>query len=149
MNELEYRLCNVSMPIRAGMADMITLFSLQEDPDIEDIYIPPNKRPIIYVNPIFIGRYCKTDEHLFIFVLSEVYRLRLCQTSSFQGESKETEIAADLGVPRRTVSGWARDISTPSLQAKSIVLKMRAASTGTKRAGSGWVEPLKESGSIS
>ena len=94
MNELEYRLCNVSMPIRTGMADMITLFSLQEDSDIEDIYIPPQKRPVIYVHPTFVDRYCKTDEHLFVFVLSEVYRLRLCQTSSFQGENKEAEIAA-------------------------------------------------------
>ena len=94
MNELEYRLCNISMPIRAGMADMITLFSLKENPDIEDIWIPPQKRPVIYVNPTFVGRYCKTDEHLFIFVLSEVYRLRLCQTSSFQGEYKEAEVAA-------------------------------------------------------
>ena len=94
MNELEYRLCNVSMPIRAGMADMITLFSLQEDSNIENIYIPPQKRPVVYVNPTFIERCCKTDEHLFIFVLSEVYRLRLCQTSSFQGENKEAEVAA-------------------------------------------------------
>ena len=36
MNELEYRLCNISLPLRAGMADIITLFSLKENPDIEE-----------------------------------------------------------------------------------------------------------------
>ena len=94
MNELEYRLCNISMPIRAGMADMITLFSLKENPDIEDIWIPPQKRPVIYVNPTFVERYCKTDEHLFILFFLRYIADDFVKRVPFQGEYKEAEVSA-------------------------------------------------------
>ena len=94
MNALSYRLSNISLPLRAGIADMLMIFSFQLSEDVSDINIPYSNRPIIYINPHFIEQYCKTDEHLFMLVFSEVYRLRLCQTESFQGETKEAEIAA-------------------------------------------------------
>ena len=94
MNDLEFRLAEISMPRRGNIAEILNYISIRLDDSIEDIHIPPKKRPVVYINPTFAERYCKTNEHLFMLVISECYRLRLCQTTSFQGEQPEMEIVS-------------------------------------------------------
>ena len=98
MKDIAYRLADISMPRRGNIEGILHAASFSLSSDIEDIAIPVQSRLHIQVNPDFIEAHCQLDEQLFMFIMSEVYRFRICQTQTFHTQKSDSDIAIRASV---------------------------------------------------
>jgi len=98
MKDIAYRLADISMPRRGNIESILHAASFSLSSDIKDIAIPVQSRLQILVNPDFVEAHCQLDEQLFMFIMSEVYRFRICQTQKFHTRKSDCDIAIRASV---------------------------------------------------
>ena len=83
MNDLTARVLNA---IPAGAYEMNALLSLlriEETDAVPTASVSCERRPVLRINPDFVRRHCRTDEHLFLLVMHELHHVLLGHTRLF------------------------------------------------------------------
>jgi len=93
--ELEDRLLRC---LPAGTHEMETLCrmaGLQATTDISSAAVECSVRPRLLINPDFVDRFCRTDEHLFLLVMHELWHILLGHTRLYPRLGPAQNIAFD------------------------------------------------------
>ena len=97
-NEILNRLYNVIPVGTLHMQEMLNLMSIKLTRDVKitnSACITCEIRPTLYLNIDFIDEYCKTNEHLFMLVMHELYHKILGHTTLFKKHTLIDNIAFD------------------------------------------------------
>jgi len=95
MNDLTARVLNA---IPAGAFEMNALLSLlriDETDAVPTASVSCERRPVLRINPDFVRRHCRTDEHLFLLVMHELHHVLLGHTRLFPRATRAHNIAFD------------------------------------------------------
>lgn len=95
MNDLTTRVLNA---IPAGAYEMNALLSLlriEETDAVATASVSCERRPVLRINPAFVRRHCRTDEHLFLLVMHELHHVLLGHTRLFPRGTRAHNIAFD------------------------------------------------------
>lgn len=94
-NEIRTRIFNVVPAATWQMEQLLGLLDIVIDETISSACVDCNARPRLRLNPKFIERYCKTDEHLLMLVLHELHHVVLGHTMLFPRPTTLHNIAFD------------------------------------------------------
>ena len=97
-NEILNRLYNVIPVGTLHMQEMLSLMDIKLTKDVKitnSACITCEIRPTLYLNIDFIDEYCKTNEHLFMLVMHELYHKILGHTTLFKKHTLIDNIAFD------------------------------------------------------
>src|SRR6478752_6534653 len=83
MSELETRVLN-AIPAGAFETDAVPTASVSCE-----------RRPVLRINPAFVTRHCRSDEHLFLLVMHELHHVLLGHTRLFRRASRAHNLAFD------------------------------------------------------
>ena len=95
MNDLTARVLNA---IPAGAFEMNALLSLlriEETDAVPTASVSCERRPVLRINPDFVRRHCRTDEHLFLLVMHELHHVLLGHTRLFPRATRAHNLAFD------------------------------------------------------
>ena len=95
MNDLTARVLNA---IPAGAFEMNALLSLlriEETDAVPTASVSCERRPVLRINPDFVRRHCRTDEHLFLLVMHELHHVLLGHTRLFRRATRAHNLAFD------------------------------------------------------
>ncbi len=89
MNEeekIKERLFSVIPTSSLHMMEFLKLMNVRlvDDKETETAAVTCTSRPELLLNKKFIDEYCKTDEHLFMLVIHELYHIVLGHTQLFK-----------------------------------------------------------------
>lgn len=78
------------------MQELLSMFDIKlSKSETETACITCKIRPTMYLNPDFVEKHCKSDEHLFMLVMHELYHKILGHTTMFKRYSEIDNIAFD------------------------------------------------------
>jgi predicted metal-dependent peptidase len=95
MNDLMTRVLSA---IPAGAYEMNALLSLlriDETDTVPTACVSCERRPVLRINPEFVRRHCRTDEHLFLLVMHELHHVLLGHTRLFRRPTRAHNVAFD------------------------------------------------------
>lgn len=95
MSDLTTRVLNA---IPAGAFEMNALLSLlriEETDAVPTASVSCERRPVLRINPEFVRRHCRTDEHLFLLVMHELHHVLLGHTRLFPRATHAHNLAFD------------------------------------------------------
>ena len=95
MSDLTTRVLNA---IPAGAYEMNALLSLlriEETDTVPTACVSCERRPVLRINPEFVRRHCRTDEHLFMLVMHELHHVLLGHTRLFPRATRARNVAFD------------------------------------------------------
>ena len=94
--EIKERLLGI-VPIGSlHMYEFLKLMDIKFDSEItKTACVTCASRPVLYLNKEFVETHCKTDEHLFMLVMHELYHIILGHTRLYDGGSIVENIAFD------------------------------------------------------
>lgn len=95
MSDLTTRVLNA---IPAGAFEMNALLSLlriEETDSVPTASVSCERRPVLRINPEFVRRHCRTDEHLFLLVMHELHHVLLGHTRLFPRATRAHNLAFD------------------------------------------------------
>ena len=84
--------------VPAGAYEMNALLSLvrvEASAEVETAAVSCEARPVLRVNPAFVERHCRSDEHLFLLVMHELHHLLLGHTRLFPRPTPAHNLAFD------------------------------------------------------
>lgn len=94
--EIKNRLFNVIPVGTLEMQQFLQMFSIEfSTTETESASVSCKIRPKLFLNPDFIKKYCKADEHLFMLIMHELYHVILGHTVLFKQHSIISNIAFD------------------------------------------------------
>jgi len=94
-SNLKYRIFNALPSGTYSMGRLIDLVDIVESDHVASASIECSHRPKMFINPEFVKEYCKTDEHLFLLVMHELYHVILGHTRLFDRPTKAHNIVFD------------------------------------------------------
>ncbi len=65
------------------MSALLSLLRVEASAEVATAAVSCEARPVLRVNPAFVERHCRTDEHLAMLVLHELYHVLLGHTRLF------------------------------------------------------------------
>ena len=89
------RILNVLPATSFEMQTFFSLFRVHLSRDTETACVTCASSPELLLNPDFIAEYCKTDEHLFMLVMHELYHVMLGHTTLFPRSTPVLNIVFD------------------------------------------------------
>ena len=95
IDNIKARLFSVLPTSSLHMIQFLKLMDIRYDNNIPSAAITCSYRPELLLNKDFINTYCKTDEHLFMLVMHELYHIILGHTHLFKKHTEIDNIAFD------------------------------------------------------
>ncbi|MBD3869598.1 MAG: hypothetical protein IFK94_15870 [Acidobacteria bacterium] len=92
---LEERLVGCLPAATFEMETLCRLASVQADCSVPSAAVTCEDQPRMLVNPEFVERYCKSDEHLFLLIMHELYHVILAHTRMYPRPDKAHNLAFD------------------------------------------------------
>ena len=95
--KIKERLFSVIPTSSLHMIEFLKLMNIRlvDDKETETAAVTCTSRPELLLNKQFIDKYCKTDEHLFMLVMHELYHIVLGHTQLFKRHTMIDNIAFD------------------------------------------------------
>ncbi len=93
--DIKRRLYRVVPSSSMHMVEFLSLMDIKYSSDIPSACVTCRTRPTLLLNKEFINTYCKTDEHLFMLVMHELYHIILGHTKLFKRHASIDNIAFD------------------------------------------------------
>src|SRR6188474_1810475 len=127
MSELETRVLNA---IPAGAFEMNALLSLlriEETEAVPSACVSCTRRPVLRINPAFVERHCRSDEHLFLLVMHELHHVLLGHTRLFPRATRAHNVAFDAIINAMLVARF------PAAAYRSFFLELYGAQDGPMR----------------
>ena len=121
MNEDELLLSRVLNAVPAhsyAMNGLLSLLRVEASREVPTAAISCERRPVLRINPDFVRERCRTDEHLFMLVMHELYHVLLGHTRLFPRATPAHNVAFDAVInsllvlqhPERAYSSFFLDI---------------------------------------
>lgn len=95
VNNLKWRIYNVFPANQLGLDQLLSLLDIRYDERIPTAQISVSFPPLLKFNPKFVENYCKTDEHLLMILMHEMYHILLGHTKMFPKVTPATNFACD------------------------------------------------------
>lgn len=95
MNELATRILNAIPAAAFEMNALLSLLRIEETESVATASVSCTRRPVLRINPAFVRRHCRTDEHLFLLVMHELHHVLLGHTRLFPRASRAHNVAFD------------------------------------------------------
>jgi hypothetical protein len=136
---LVHRVLN-AVPARSyAMNALLSLLRVEVSRDVPTAAISCERRPVLRVNPDFVREHCRTDEHLFLLVMHELYHMLLGHTRLFPRVTPAHNLAFDAVInallalqhPERAYTSFFLDL----YGRESGVLRLLAPPDGVALAG--------------
>lgn len=89
------RLLNVLPPMSIELSTFLRIFDVKFTDQIDTACITCETEPQLLLNRDFIEQHCKTDEHLFMLVMHEIYHIILGHTRLFPHPTPQLNIIFD------------------------------------------------------
>ena len=114
---LIHRVLN-AVPARSyAMNALLSLLRVEASREVPTAAISCERRPVLRVNPDFVREHCRTDEHLFLLVMHELYHVLLGHTRLFPRATPAHNVAFDavinsllaLQLPERAYTSFFLD----------------------------------------
>lgn len=112
------------------MGALVRLFSIEATTSVPTAAVTCRVRPRLLINPDFVRDYCRTDEHLFLLVLHELYHVLLGHTRLYPRPTLLHNIAFDAiinaSICRRLHAPEHRgffEVANPALTLPSVLLR--------------------------
>ena len=77
------------------MNALLSLLRIEETDSVATASVSCERRPVLRINPEFVRRHCRTDEHLFLLVMHELHHVLLGHTRLFPRATPAHNIAFD------------------------------------------------------
>lgn len=79
------------------MMELLKIMNIRfvDDDEVTSAAVTCTSRPELLINKNFVDQYCKTDEHLFMLIMHELYHIILGHTNLFKRHSQIDNIAFD------------------------------------------------------
>lgn len=77
------------------MHAFLSLLSVEATADVPTASVSCERRPVLRLNPAFVARHCRTDEHLFLLVMHELHHVLLGHTRLFPRFTPAHNVAFD------------------------------------------------------
>lgn len=85
-----------AVPARShALGALLQLFRVEASEDVPTACVSCERRPVLRVNPRFVGERCRTDAHLFVLVMHELHHVLLGHTRLFPRPTPAHNIAFD------------------------------------------------------
>ena len=81
--ELEERIISCLPAATFEMETLCRLTGIEADSEISTAAVECTQRPRLLVNPDFVRKRCRADEHLFLLVMHELYHIILAHTTLY------------------------------------------------------------------
>ncbi|HEX2622819.1 MAG TPA: VWA domain-containing protein [Phototrophicaceae bacterium] len=102
-----------SMPAsRFEMETLCRLAGIEASRSLATAAVECKRRPRLLINPDFVAKYCKRDEHLFLLVMHELWHVMLAHTRMYPRMTTAQNIAFDAIIN----SGLMREFDSPEYQ---------------------------------
>ncbi|MBK6407039.1 MAG: hypothetical protein IPF66_19690 [Holophagales bacterium] len=96
MNEtLALRLLNALPAGAYEVTALLGLLRIEESRDVPTAAVTCERRPVLKLNPDFLGEHCASDEHLFMLVMHELHHVLLGHTRLFPRATPLHNVAFD------------------------------------------------------
>ena len=95
MNDLTARVLNAIPAGAYEMNALLALLRVEETDTVPTASISCERRPVLRINPEFVRRHCRTDEHLFLLVMHELHHVLLGHTRLFRTPTRAHNLAFD------------------------------------------------------
>lgn len=92
---IKNRIYNIIPAATWQMERILNLLEIRADNSIPTACVDCSVRPSLRINPKFITKYCKTDEHLMMLILHEIFHIVLGHTRLFERLTPIHNIAFD------------------------------------------------------
>lgn len=92
---IKTRIYNIIPAATWQMERILNLLEIIADDSIPTACVDCSVRPSLRINPKFIAKYCKTDEHLMMLILHEIFHIVLGHTRLFERLTPIHNIAFD------------------------------------------------------
>lgn len=128
-NDILSRIYNVIPSGSLHMIELLKLTSIKYSADIDSAAMTCGMYPELLLNKGFIETYCKTDEHLFMLIMHELYHLILGHTKLFVRHDEIDNIAFDAVInsmlckmfPKKCYTSFFTNINSDSDPIGSIL----------------------------
>lgn len=77
------------------MSALLSLLRVEASAEVETAAVSCEARPVLRVNPAFVERHCRSDEHLFVLVMHELHHVLLGHTRLFPRPTPAHNLAFD------------------------------------------------------
>ncbi len=94
-NDIKRRIFNCLNPFSCTMSEFLKLTDVEYSDKIQTACVTCDTHSKLLLNKNFIDTYCKTDEHLFMLVMHEMYHIVLGHTKLFKIANKIDNIVFD------------------------------------------------------
>ena len=95
IEELKYRIYNVYPVGRFELDKLLSLIDIRWDENIETAAVKTGMPPVMVFNKAFVEKECRTDEHLLMVLMHELYHIILGHTRLFKRVNTAQNIAFD------------------------------------------------------
>ncbi len=107
--ELEERIISCLPAATFEMETLCRLTGIEADSEISTAAVECTQRPRLLVNPDFVRKRCRADEHLFLLVMHELYHIILAHTTLYPRVGVAQNIAFDAVIN----AGLSRQFQEP------------------------------------
>lgn len=112
-----------------AMNGLLSLLRIEASREVETAAVSCERRPVLRINPDFVRQRCRTDEHLFMLVMHELYHVLLGHTRLFPRATPAHNVAfvavinslLVLQHPERTYSSFFLDLYGPESGAARLL----------------------------
>jgi hypothetical protein len=95
MHDLTARVLNAIPAGAYEMNALLGLLRIEETDAVPTASVSCEQRPVLRINPEFVRRHCRTDEHLFLLVMHELHHVLLGHTRLFPTPTRVHNVAFD------------------------------------------------------
>jgi hypothetical protein len=95
MTDLTTRVLNAIPAAAFEMNALLSLLQIEETDAVPTASVSCERRPVLRINPAFVRRHCRSDEHLFMLVMHELHHVLLGHTRLFPRATRAHNIAFD------------------------------------------------------
>lgn len=92
---LVHRILNAIPAASYAMNALLSLLRVEVTDAVATAAVTCERRPVLRVNPDFVDRHCRTDEHLFMLVMHELHHILLGHTRLFLRPTPAHNVAFD------------------------------------------------------
>jgi hypothetical protein len=139
MTDLATRVLNAIPAGAYEMTSLLSLLRIEETDAVATASVSCERRPVLRINPEFVRRHCRTDEHLFLLVMHELHHILLGHTRLFPRATPAHNVAFDAVINamlvRRFPADAYRSFFLGLYGGQDGVLRLLAPPDGTAPAG--------------
>jgi hypothetical protein len=102
-----------AVPARSyAMNALLSLMRIEVTRTVPTAAVSCERRPVLLINPDFVARHCRSNEHLFLLVMHELYHVLLGHTRLFPRPTPVHNLAFDAVINATLVSRFPQQVYT-------------------------------------